>query len=87
MTIDRPDKLNALNADVMASLKAVCAWMEESDDVRVLVVRCTPNPPPEGKRAKPHASWRVPTSPNLPVQEARSFVNGSETTPSKRCGT
>ena len=40
----------------MASLKAVCAWMEESDDVRVLVVTgAPPNPPPEGKRAKPHA--------------------------------
>ena len=37
MTIDRPDKLNALNADVMASLKAVCAWMEESDDVALVV--------------------------------------------------
>tara|TARA_Y100000766_G_scaffold237778_1_gene214091 strand:+ start:208 stop:1026 length:819 start_codon:yes stop_codon:yes gene_type:complete len=56
MTIDRPDKLNALNADVMASLKAVCAWMEEADDVRVLVVSgAPPNAPPEGKRAKPHA--------------------------------
>ena len=56
MTIDRPDKLNALNADVMASLKAVCAWMEESDNVRVLVVTgAPPNPPAEGKRAKPHA--------------------------------
>ncbi len=56
MTIDRPDKLNALNADVMASLKAVCAWMEESDHVRFLVVTgAPPNPPAEGKRAKPHA--------------------------------
>ena len=56
MTIDRPDKLNALNADVMASLKAVCAWMEESDNVRVLVVTgAPPNSPAEGKRAKPHA--------------------------------
>ena len=56
MTIDRPDKLNALNADVMASLKAVCAWMEESDNVRVLVVTgAPPNLPAEGKRAKPHA--------------------------------
>ena len=56
MTIDRPDKLNALNADVMASLKAVCAWMEESDNVRALVVTgAPPNPPAEGKRAKPHA--------------------------------
>jgi len=56
MTINRPDKLNALNAEVMASLKAVCAWMEEAVDVRVLVVTgAPPNPPPEGKRAKPHA--------------------------------
>ena len=56
MTINRPDKLNALNADVMASLKAVCAWVEERDDVRVLVITgAPPNPPPEGKRAKPHA--------------------------------
>jgi enoyl-CoA hydratase len=56
MTINRPDKLNALNAEVMASLKAMCAWMEETDNVRVLVVTgASPNPPPEGKRAKPHA--------------------------------
>ena len=56
MTIDRPDKLNALNADVLASLHAVCKWMEATDDVRVLVVSgASPNPPPEGKRAKPHA--------------------------------
>ena len=56
MTVDRPDKLNALNAEVMASLKAVCAWMEASEEVRVLVVTgAAPNAPPEGKRAKPHA--------------------------------
>ncbi len=56
MTINRPDKLNALNSEVMASIKAVCAWMEEQDSVRVLVVTgAPPNPPPEGKRAKPHA--------------------------------
>ena len=56
LTIDRPDKLNALNADVMASLKAVCAWMEEEENVRVLVVTgAPPNAPPEGKRAKPYA--------------------------------
>ena len=55
-TINRPDKLNALNAEVMDALKAVCAWMETADDVRVLVVTgAPPNPPPEGKRAKPHA--------------------------------
>lgn len=56
MTVNRPDKLNALNADVMASLKAVCAWMEATDEVRVLVVTgAAPNPPAEGKRPKPHA--------------------------------
>ncbi|MEK9651659.1 MAG: enoyl-CoA hydratase/isomerase family protein [Poseidonia sp.] len=56
LTIDRPDKLNALNAEVMAALKEACAWMEASDDVRVLVVTgAAPNAPAEGKRAKPHA--------------------------------
>jgi enoyl-CoA hydratase/carnithine racemase len=56
LTIDRPDKLNALNAEVMDGLKAVCAWVEGRDDVRVLIVTgAPPNPPAEGKRAKPHA--------------------------------
>ncbi len=56
LTIDRPDKLNALNSEVMDGLKAVCAWVEGRDDVRVLIVTgAPPNPPAEGKRAKPHA--------------------------------
>ena len=56
LTIDRPDKLNALNAEVMDGLKAVCAWVEVRDEVRVLIVTgAPPNPPAEGKRAKPHA--------------------------------
>ena len=56
LTIDRPDKLNALNAEVMDGLKAVCAWVEARDDVRVLIVTgAPPNPPAEGTRAKPHA--------------------------------
>ena len=56
LTIDRPDKLNALNAEVMDGLKAVCAWVEARDDVRVLIVTgAPPNPPAEGKKAKPHA--------------------------------
>jgi enoyl-CoA hydratase/carnithine racemase len=56
LTIDRPDKLNALNAEVMDGLKAVCAWVEAREDVRVLIVTgAPPNPPAEGKRAKPHA--------------------------------
>jgi len=56
LTIDRPDKLNALNAEVMDGLKAICAWVEAREDVRVLIVTgAPPNPPAEGKRAKPHA--------------------------------
>ena len=56
LTIDRPDKLNALNAEVMDGLKAVCAWVEAREDVRVLIVTgAHPNTPAEGKRAKPHA--------------------------------
>ena len=56
LTIDRPDKLNALNTEVMDALKAVCQWIDEADDVRVLVVTgAPPLPPPEGKRSKPHA--------------------------------
>jgi enoyl-CoA hydratase/carnithine racemase len=56
LTIDRPDKLNALNAEVMDGLKAICAWVEAREDVRVLIVTgASPNPPAEGKRAKPHA--------------------------------
>ena len=56
LTIDRPDKLNALNAEVMDGLKAVCAWVEARDDVRVLIVTgAPPNPPAEGKKAKPYA--------------------------------
>ncbi|MCH1588555.1 MAG: enoyl-CoA hydratase-related protein [Flavobacteriales bacterium] len=56
LTIDRPDKLNALNKDVMDDLKAACEWVEASKNVRCLVVTgAPPNAPPEGKRAKPHA--------------------------------
>jgi enoyl-CoA hydratase/carnithine racemase len=56
LTINRPDKLNALNSEVMASLKAVCAWVEATDEVRVLIVTgASPHPAEEGKRPKPHA--------------------------------
>ena len=56
VTIQRPDKLNALNADVMASLKAMVAWVEATDSIRVVVLTgAQPNEPPEGKRAKPNA--------------------------------
>jgi len=56
VTINRPDKLNALNADVMASLKSMVSWVEATDSVRVVVLTgAQPNTPLEGKRAKPNA--------------------------------
>jgi enoyl-CoA hydratase len=55
-TINRPDKLNALNSEVNAALKQACEWAEHAEEVRVVVIRgAPPNQPPEGKRAKPNA--------------------------------
>ena len=56
VTIDRPNKLNALNSDVTSSIKEMVAWVEQTDTVRCVVVTgAQPLPPPEGKRAKPNA--------------------------------
>ena len=56
VTINRPDKLNALNDEVMSSLKSMVAWVEVTDSIRVVVLTgAQPNQPPEGKRAKPNA--------------------------------
>jgi len=56
VTINRPDKLNALNQEVMVEIKEMCRWAEENDDIRCIVITgAKPNPPPEGKRAKPNA--------------------------------
>lgn len=55
-TINRPDKLNSLNAEVNAAIKSACAWAESDDNVRVIVFTgASPNEPPEGKRAKPNS--------------------------------
>jgi len=55
-TINRPDKLNSLNGDVIAELKAACKVAEDDDDVRVVVIRgASPEPAVEGKRQKPPA--------------------------------
>jgi enoyl-CoA hydratase len=55
-TINRPEKLNALNIDVKEAIKSLCAWAQESDEVLVVIFRgASPLPPPEGKRQKPHA--------------------------------
>ena len=56
VTINRPDKLNALNQDVTSSIKEMCKWADENDSIRCVVITgAKPNPPPEGKRAKPNA--------------------------------
>ena len=55
-TINRPSKLNALNNDVMNSLKALSRWVEDSSDIRCLIITgAQPLPAEEGKRAKPNA--------------------------------
>ena len=56
VTIERPDKLNALNAEVMSSLKAMVSWVENTDSIRVVVITgAQPKEAEEGKRAKPNA--------------------------------
>ena len=37
VTINRPNKLNALNSEVMNSLKEICHWVESEDSVRCVV--------------------------------------------------
>ena len=55
-TVNRPEKLNALNLAVKEAIKSLCTWAQDSEKVRVIVFRGTsPLPPPEGKRQKPHA--------------------------------
>jgi enoyl-CoA hydratase/carnithine racemase len=56
VSINRPNKLNALNHEVSEGLKEMCIWAEADDEVRVVII--TGSPPEdalEGKRAKPHA--------------------------------
>ena len=55
-TINRPNKLNALNSEVMDSLKNFCSWVEANDRVRCVVITgASPLPAEEGRRAKPNA--------------------------------
>jgi len=55
-TINRPNKLNALNDEVMNSLKALSKWVEDSSEIRCLIITgAQPLPAEEGKRAKPNA--------------------------------
>lgn len=55
-TVNRPEKLNALNLAVKEAIKSLCTWAQDSEKVRVIVFKgASPPPPPEGKRQKPHA--------------------------------
>ena len=55
-TLNRPDKLNALNKASHTALKQACAKAEADDNVRVVVIRgAPPLPAPEGKGQKPAA--------------------------------
>ena len=38
LILDRPEKLNALSAELLHELVEVCAWLNSRDDVRVVVV-------------------------------------------------
>ena len=56
VTINRPNKLNALNADVTSAMKEMVAWAETEDLVRCIIITgAQPLEPEEGKRAKPNA--------------------------------
>ena len=56
ITINRPNKLNALNADVTVAMKEMVSWAEAEDLVRCIIITgAQPLEPEEGKRAKPNA--------------------------------
>ena len=55
-TLNRPEKLNALNSASHDALRQACANAEADDAVRVVVIKgAAPPPAPEGKRQKPAA--------------------------------
>ena len=55
-TLNRPQKLNALNSASHDALRQACAIAEAYDAVRVVVIKgAAPLPAPEGKRQKPAA--------------------------------
>ena len=55
-TLNRPDKLNALNSDSHRAIKEASARANSDDLVRCVVIRGAPPPKTEeGKRPKPHA--------------------------------
>ena len=55
-TLNRPEKLNALNKDSHKAIKEQCSRVESDPNVRCIVIRGAPPPPAEeGKRQKPAA--------------------------------
>ena len=55
-TLNRPDKLNALNTESHQAIKKECARANSDDNVRCVVIKgAPPMEPMEGKRSKPHA--------------------------------
>ena len=55
-TLNRPEKLNALNQDSHLAIKEQCVRVESDDAVRAVVIRGAAPPSPEGgKRSKPAA--------------------------------
>ena len=55
-TLNRPDKLNALNTESHKEIKKECARVNSDDNVRCVVIKgAPPLEPMEGKRSKPHA--------------------------------
>ena len=87
VTINRPDKLNALNQDVTSSIKEMCKWAEENDSIRCVVITgAKPNPPPEGKRVSLTHSLQEPTSPNSLERVQKKLENYSEIMQLRRFG-
>ena len=55
-TINRTEKLNALNNEVMESIISACKAAENDDNVRVVIIRGAPPSVPDGdERPKPAA--------------------------------
>ncbi|MBK70639.1 MAG: hypothetical protein CMB53_04530 [Euryarchaeota archaeon] len=55
-TLNRPEKLNALNKHSHIAIKEQCSRVESDENVRCIVIRGAPPPSPEeGKRKKPAA--------------------------------
>ncbi|SVA53306.1 uncharacterized protein METZ01_LOCUS106160 [marine metagenome] len=55
-TLNRPEKLNALNRDSHLAIKEQCVRVESDDAVRAVVIRgAAPSMPEEGGRSKPAA--------------------------------